>query len=367
MGADLDRILSTSLQQRADAGSPIDPQPLLHTAVARGRRLRARRRAATTVLAAAAVAGVAAMAVWVPRQQPTTPLDPAPSRSGVLDVDLAKLPIAEGQPGAAARPDLVGTDPALLHFSVDKLASAARRVTWRSAPGVETAEVMRTDFQVYVALAQSQQLLPKPPFGFSGAPGMVMSAPIGISLGEHEATLRTSDPWKEDRGLEGRVYAFQWQPVNGLWAQVEVQTTSQEQAVQIVQQVRFDQARRCVLPFRASSLPASGTVPDCDVALAQDSAGVFSSGRWTVVDGKRRLSVQAEAVPPGSGDYPRPLKAGPYRVFADSDGRSWTMLVNGLFITATVESRKNPFTQAEVFQVLGGLQIAGQIHKPETW
>jgi hypothetical protein len=368
MGADLDRLLSTSLQERADAGSPIDPQPLLRTAVARGRRLRARRRAVTTTLAMVAVAGVAATAVWLPRQQSTTPLGPDPSPSGISGTDLAKLPVAEGQPGAAERPDLVGSDPALLHFSVDALAAAAWRVTWRSAPGVETADVQRTDFQVYVALAQSQQKLSDLPGEYSSAPRIVMSAPAGVSLDGRDATLRTSKPWDAGHGLQGRVYAFRWQPVDGLWAQVEVQTTSQERAVQILQQIRFDQTRRCVLPFRPTSLPASGTVPDCLVSLAKDFPGMlFSAGEWTVVDGKRRLAVQAEAVPPGSIAHPGPLKVGPYQVSADPDGRSWTMLVNGLFITATVESRKNPFSQAEVFQVLGGLHVAGQVHDPGVW
>ncbi|MEV6601158.1 hypothetical protein AB0M36_30540 [Actinoplanes sp. NPDC051346] len=365
MSADLDQVLSKSLQQRADAGSPIDPQPLLHVAVARGRRMRARRRAAT-LLAAAAIAGTAVITVWLPSQHATTPVSPAPSPSAALDVDLAKLPAADGQPGAAARPDLVGSDPGLLHFSVDTLATA-RRVAWTSAPGLETADVQRTDFQVYVALAQSQQRFSALPLAFSSGPRTEMSAPVGVSLGDREATLSTSRPWKEKNGLEGRIYAFEWQPVSGLWARVEVQTTSQERAEQILRQVRFDQTRRCVLPFRPSSLPAGATVPDCDVALAQDSPAVFRSGGWTVVDGQRRLSVQAHAFEPDTDDDRPPLKAGPYHAYADPDGRSWTMRVDGLLITATVETRKNPFTQAEVLQILGGLHIAEQVPDPGTW
>jgi hypothetical protein len=108
-------------------------------------------------------------------------------------------------------------------------------------------------------------------------------------------------------------------------------------------------------------------VPDCTVALAEDSPGVFSDGSVTLVDGQRRLHVQAMAVPPGTADYPKPLKAGPYQVYADPDGRSWTMLVNGLFITAMTETPKNPFRQAEVLQILGGLRIADQVHNPNTW
>lgn len=131
--------------------------------------------------------------------------------------------------------------------------------------------------------------------------------------------------------------------------------------------VNAHQARRCLLPIRLAHLPTGATVPNCTVALAKDSPGVYSDGSMTVVDGPRRLRVQAEAVPPGSGDYPKPLKAGQYQVYADPGGRSWTMLSRGLFITATTETRKSPFTQAEVLQILGGLRIADQVHNPDTW
>jgi hypothetical protein len=367
MSADLDRMLSASLQAHVDAGSPIDPQPLLRTAVARGRRLRVRRRVVTTALVVTAVAGAAITTVLLPRHHPATPLSPDPSSSTRQAVNLARLPAADGQPGAAARPDLVGSDPGVLHFSVDALAASSRRVTWTSEAGMETADVQRFDFQAFVALATARQKLAAPRLGYTGYPGIVLSDPVEATVGDHPATLRTSSSW-EDRDQQGqaRLYSFEWQPVAGLWARGDVQTTSRERAEQILGQVRLDQARRCALPMRLGALPATTTVGDCTVALAEDSPGVFSSGSVTVADGQRRLKVQAEAVPPGSGDYPRPLKAGPYRVFADPGG-SWTMLVDGVFVTASPATRKDRYTQAEVLRILGDIRFADQVHDPATW
>jgi hypothetical protein len=365
VSADLDRVLSASLQAHADAGSPIDPQPLLHTAVARGRRLRVRRRAATTALLVTVFAGAAVTTALLPRHHPGTSLNPVPAPSSSrAQADLGRLPAAGGQPGALARPDLVGSDPGLLHFSVDTLADSSRRVTWTSAPGLETADVQRYDFQVFVALARSRQALDAPRLGYTGSPRTVMSDPVETSLGDRAATLRTSEPWDDTyQQAPARVYSFVWQPVAGLWARGDVQTSSEERAAEILRQVHLDRAHRCVLPIRL----AGTTVADCEVALAEDSPGVFSDGHLTVLDGERRLRVQAAAVPPGTADYPRSLRAGPYRVAADPNGHSWTMLVDGVFITATVETRKHPFSQAEVLQILGDLRFADQVHNPGTW
>ncbi|MET8151133.1 hypothetical protein ACIBSW_17135 [Actinoplanes sp. NPDC049668] len=379
MSADLDRTLSASLRQHADAGSPIDPQPLLHAAVARGRRLRARRRAGSVALAAAAVAGVAVISVWLPREQSTTPSGrhpsssqaPSPSPSGPLDVDPAKLPAADGQPGAAEGPDLVGTDPGLLHFSVDTLAAASgQAVTWTSGPGLETVHLMSPSLRVYVALAQSRQSLRAlPPVVTSGTETVESATPVDISLGGRAATLRTSKPGQKVNGLPERVYAFEWQPVEGLWARVEVRAASRQRAVHILEQVDLHQARRCVLPYRLTSLPAGWTVSDCDVEL-MESPGLFAKGTRTVVDGQRRLKIRANSIelyPERGADRPGPLKAGPYQVSAGPDGLSWTMRAEGLRITAQVETRKNPFSQAEVLQILGGLYVPDQIHDPATW
>ena len=367
MSMDLDPELSASLQARADAGSPIDPEPLLAAAVARGQRVRTRRRAATAAAAVATLAALAATTALLPRQHADISLEPAPSATGPRNVNLARLPEAAGQPGAAARPDLVGTDPGILHFSVDALAAAAARVLWVSKPGVEIAEVQRTDFQVYLGLAQARSKLPPPALFFSGGPGVVLSAPVQTSLAGRAATVRTSDPW-QDKGQPSRLYVFEWQPVNGLWARFEVQTIGgQQRALQILDQVRFDQTRRCVLPIRLDYLPPGATVPECDVDLSEDSPAGFSRGGLTVVDGQRRLSIRASGAWPGSGEYPRPLKAGPYQVAADSKGGFWTILAQGLFIEASTKTGKNSLTQAEVFRVLAGIRIADQVNNPGSW
>jgi len=367
MSTDLDPELSASLQARADAGSPIDPEPLLSAAVARGQRIRTRRRTATAALAVATLAALAATTALLPRQHPDTSMEPAPASTGPRNVNLAKLPEAAGQPGATVRPDLVGTDPGVLHFSVDALAAASWRVVWSAEPGVEIAEVQRTDFRTYLAVAQARSKLPAPPLFFSGGPGLVLSAPVQTSVAGRAATVRTSDLYP-DHGGPSRLYVFEWEPVNGLWARFEVWTSGgQQRALQILDQVRFDQARRCVLPIRLGYLPPGATVPDCAVDFSYGAPDLLSFGNLTVIDNKRRLSIQAEGSWPGSGEYPRPLKAGPYQVYADPNGRMWTILAKGLFITASTGAGKNSLTQAEVFRILAGIRIADQVGNPATW
>lgn len=378
MSADLDQVLSTSLRQRADAGSPIDPQPLLHAAVARGRRLRARRRAGAAALAAVAVAGVAVVSVWLPREQ-STPSGPHPSSSPApgpspseptVAANPAKLPVADGQPGAAERPDLVGTDPGLLHFSVDRLAAASgQAVTWFSGPGVETVYLRREDFRVYVALTRSRQRLTALPWAVNSGKQFVESAtPVDISLGGRPATLRTSKSGEKVNGRPEQVYAFEWQPVEGLWARVEVLAASRQRAEHTLQQVDLHQARRCVLPFRLTVLPAGWSVSDCDVVL-MDAPGLFSSGTRAFVDGRRRLEIEAFSRQLYSGhvDRPRRLKAGPYEVLADSNRLAWIIETEGLRIVARVETREKPFSEAEVLRLLAGLHIPEQLDDPGRW
>ncbi|GAB1693393.1 hypothetical protein [Krasilnikovia sp. M28-CT-15] len=368
MTADLDRALSTSLQERADAGTPIDPQPLLHIVVERGQRLRVRRRVVATALAIATVAAVATN-ILLPRQHLATPVSPHPSPSASPETDL-RPPPADGQPGATARPDLVGTDPGLLHFSVDVFAARAGQASWTSEPGVESAEVYTDDFFVHVSSAESKRKAEASP-GFDREPGAGMSGPAATTVGDRPATVRISRPG-HGAGEQGRVYSYVWQPVDGLWARADVQLNGQDdpaRAVRIAQQVRFDQVRRCVLPIRLGSTPGSATATRCWSTVTAGAPAVFSAGALMVVDGDRKLHIQAEWTPPGGGEYPRPLKAGPYRVFADPGGRSWTMKVNDLFITATINinTTKHPFTQAEVLRTLGDLHIADQLQNPAGW
>ena len=192
------------------------------------------------ILAGVAVTGRTATAV-LGQRSPGPPLrQPAPTGTAYGTGDVGRMPAAPGVPEAATDPAAVGSDPALLHFSVDELA--------------------------------------------------------------HDAELADD--------LAG-----------------------------LLPGVRLDQARRCAMPFRFSRLPAGTRLRSCRVALPSGNDGLFRDSHVEFGDGERTVSVGASNFP--GGDHPRSLQAGPYRVFADPDGRTWTMKTDGIFFDL-LSSRKPP-------------------------
>lgn len=357
MSADLDQILSDGLRARATAGSPIDPQPLLGAAVARGRRLRARRRVVTATLAAMVVAATASATVLLPRLRPDTAVPAGPSA-----VDLAKLPDAPGQPGARARPDLVGTDPGVLHVSMNALVSmVGSRGYWSSGAGVETAMVRRGDYSVFLAISRDPARI-QPMTGLSGGAETVMSEPAATTVAGRAATVRTSEPRP---GVPDRIYSFDWQPVDGLWARYEAQLAAgEDRARQLLQEVSLDRAQRCVTPMRFTYLPAGATVSGCSLIVVADPTGVLELATLTITDGKHKLWVHvadADEVSPAGPLF----TAGPYQVWRESSGDQWSLRSGELSVQAVVGDE--PIGQDEVLRVLGGLRLSDQPGNPHAW
>jgi hypothetical protein len=369
MSAHLDDMLTESLRARAETGSPIEVSALLEASIARGRRTRSRRRVVVAAFAAVAVTVGLVVGTALPRRDAIDPVVASPSASPSPtpdpfrrpQADLALLPDA-GVPGAATRPDLVGTDPDVLHFSIDAFARDAWITFFNSAPGVETARVSRTDLYLAMSLAQEERFLPQD----MGEVGQAdaLSAPVGTEIGGRPATVRSTGTLEVLGGKN--LYLFTWQPVDGLWARAEVHTGGQDTAVGYLAQVRLDQTRRCVTPFRAGTLPSGTAVRDRWVEFRADNpGGPFTSGGLTFHDGARRLRLQAQSG--GGGTYAAPLTAGPYRVAAEPGGDSWLMRHGGIAFTATSQRRDAPVSQDMALQIIGGLQISDRLDDPGAW
>jgi hypothetical protein len=360
MPTDLDRLLTESLQERANAGSHIDPAPIMRVAVTRGRRIRTRRRVATAVLAVAVVCGIVITGTLAPRKpDPTTPLPaPDPSESALRADNLGVLPDAIGQPGASARPDLVATDRRVVHFSVDAIANGAWRVTWTSNADYESANVQRQDFQAYIAVARRADVFPtKDDFVTSSRTTLSATAPVTIG-GRAGTAAHSADGW---------IWSLGWQPVAGLWANVQVQTPTLDHALEVAETVRFDQAKECALPFSMGKPSGQSTLQSCETSLDADLfGGLFADGKLVFADGQKRLEISTMDAHDGGGDYPRHLKAGPHLAWADPDGKSWTMLVKPVFFTATV-TPKHAYTQQQVLDALGTVRMAVDPDNPSTW
>ena len=381
MSTDLDRALAESLQARADAGSPIDPKPLLDAAVTRGRRLRARRRMAGTALTIVAVAAVAVTTVLIPQQRPDNhPADPLPSGAAPWPAapepdpavtsyqvsDLANLPSAEGQPGAAARPDLVGTDPGLLHFSVDTLAAAADMAEWRSRPGQEFARIARGGLLIEVTLARSARALDTTP-SWAVPEVRELSGTSDISMDGRPAVLRTSDL---EKGTKLRVYVIDWQPVDGLYARYLVRTEDDlAGGLAILRHVRLDRAKGCIVPYRMDYLPPGATVQECSVSLSMSTPEeILQETRATIADGPRRIEVQASPGSPGMDLSPwLPAKpAGEHTLYEyEEEGERWAVRGGVLDVFFTVDGDKVP--EDERIRLAAGLGFAADIQDPGTW
>ena len=359
MPTDLDRLLTETLRERANAGSPIDPAPMTEAAVHKGGRIRTRRRVTTAVLTIAIVSGLVVTGTLAPRKpDPTTPSPaPDPSESALLADNLGVLPDATGQPGASARPDLVATDRRVVHFSVDAIATGARRVTWTSNAEYESANVQRVDFQAYIAVARREDVLPTKD-DFVTFSRTTLAAPAPVTIGGRPGTAAHS--------ADGWIWSLMWQPVVGLWANVQVQTPTLDRALAVAETVRFDQAKECALPFSMGKPSAQSTLQSCETSLDADLWGsAFADGSLVFADGQKRLEINAMESH-GAGDYPRHLKAGPHLARADPDGKSWTMLVEPVFFTATV-TPKHAYTQQQVLDALGTVRMAVDPDNPTTW
>ena len=184
MATDLEPILTESL--RARAGHDIDPAPIMQAAVVKGARIRRRRRVATAAVAVVAVLGLAAVAVRLPRADTDPPVVP------LLAEPALRLPSADGQPGAAARPDLVGADPAVLHFNVDGASPREHATSPGGAGnGTEQVDILAGDRRVFIGLARTADALPGP---VCFRRSTTRSAPaVAAEIGGRPGTVRSTE------------------------------------------------------------------------------------------------------------------------------------------------------------------------------
>ena len=359
MPTDLDQLITQSVHQRADSPVPLDPAGLMRTAIAKGRRIRTRRRVAKAVVAVVAVAGIAVAGTLVPRRDTVSPLPaPDPSDSSTPTGNLGVLPDAGDQPGAAARPDLVATDPRVMHFSVDTFAKNTWRATWYSGPDFESVEIGQTRWMTTVMVARSAAGLKKGRQLFA-ANRTIMSAPAAVTIGGRPGT--------SSRAVGLDYWSLTWQPVDGLWAAIDTQADSLDDAIAQAGKIRLDQAKRCVLPFWIGARTGATPLVSCSVAMVADRSGnaVFGDGELTFGTGGNRIRFYGSDSF-GGGVYKRPLKAGPYNVWADPRGGNWTMLVDDIFLDISSGSKK-AYSRQQMLDWFATMRMAPDQQDPKTW
>lgn len=348
MSTDLDQRLAATLKHRA--GGDIDPTPIVAHARRRGRRLRLRRRALAAGAVTATCATVAALVMVLPVGRPPDPVIPP-------ETALA-LPGAPGQPGAADRPELVGTDPGVLHFTTGSLVDGAVSALWRAGRGTESVEFRGPTGQARFALARSAAALDGLPQTLSsqGRP----TPPTDVRVGG-----RPGVAWSDSSG-EVTLWFVRWQPGSGLWAQLDSYAATRDEATATAGRVRFDGARRCAVPFRLRVLPPGGRLLECSVMLGRSSHGSFAQGSLVSGDSSGRwLTVRAQPVP-GRDERVGDLVAGPYRARRQG-GDVLEMFVEPCVVEVFLRGWGSGYAESDGLAVLGGYEPAGDLDRPDSW
>ncbi|WP_433312168.1 hypothetical protein ACQP0U_26595 [Micromonospora sp. CA-269861] len=347
MFSDLDQQLATTLKHRA--GGDVDPTPIVEQARHRGRRLRVRRRGLIAGGVAAACVALTSMVLAIPGGPRTDePFAPA-----------AALMLPAAQSDATTRPEDVGADPATVHFSTDSLVNGAEYAAWRAGRGTESVEFRGPTGQARFVLARSEVLLNElqQTLSSEGRPQPRTDVRIGD---------RPGFAWFDPSG-DRKLWFVRWQPADGLWAQLDTYATTRDEATGTASRVRFDGARRCVVPFRLESLPPGGRLLECSVTLGRSARGSFVEGSLVVGDDAGRwLTVRAQLAPDSREARPGDLVAGPYRVRRQGSD-VLEMAVKPCVVEAFRTGWGNGYTEAEGLAILGGYRPAPDLDRPGSW
>ncbi|MGI5184264.1 hypothetical protein ACQEVZ_49210 [Dactylosporangium sp. CA-152071] len=244
-------------------------------------RVRAARRRRLVLAAAGTAAALTAGAMAVPRLLPgggTTPTVAAPPSVSVnrATARAAALPVAN-VPGAAQRPDTVGTDRAVLHFDVDLAAFGGTGGWWRSGPGVERAEIWTgsgtrestTEHTATVVLSPDLDQAKVGGLAAGGGPPN-SPAPVAVTVAGRPGTIQQfPDGW-----TPGKVtWALWWQPVDGLWAVLTMETADAAAVVTAAATgVHLDRSQRCAVPIWVGAVPAGTEWNSCTTSMGPAGA-----------------------------------------------------------------------------------------------
>ena len=358
MTTDLDELLAESLQRRA-GGADVDPAALLNSAVERGRRIRRRRRvvvAGSAFVATAAVAVGLAVAPGMPRRPAPAQL-PGPVQSVVPPTaDPAHgalwMPPATDQPGAVSRPDLVGTDTSVLHFSINGMTEGAESASWASAKDFESAEFFGTKgtTSFMVNAARSKEDFGEP-----------------LIKGQAQAVTVNGRPATMAEMTRPESWIVTWQPADGFWAQAFASGHDRTDALRLAGAVRFDQATRCVVPFRLTAMPPGLAVMQCTVTLTSTGPHPgLQEARWQIGDGRRYASFSVGNGRETSKLFRGEITVGPYRVLRQSG--TWVFLTRPYFVQLmTAEGAHGPIPESAARALIAGFRSTGTPEDPLSW
>ncbi|WFE52099.1 hypothetical protein [Micromonospora sp. WMMD1155] len=350
---DLDERIVLTLRERAEG--PVDGDRLLRSSRARGRRRQLHRRvAAGTALSLVGALGFGGVV--------GTDLDRLADRMPWTSATATVVPPlparAEGVPGAAADPTLVGADPHVLHLGVDP--ARAHYLGWEVILGqVETVRIgVPGGEPVRVDVARSAEL---PSSVEIDGVSVDVSEP-GPQVFDGQARATTGMP----RGL-----VTMWQPVPGLYARAVMLHDDRAVLERALGALRWNEARRCVGPLRLDALPQGARVSACAVDVA--SYPRLVTARFAVTRADTETMTVQYRYASQAGTYTRANHSVAGRPVLLSATRM--ELVGIPRITVSVDfgwpwqSERPPhiFTEADATTVLAGTQVDEDPTRPQSW
>ncbi|MEW1585038.1 hypothetical protein AB0283_06265 [Micromonospora vinacea] len=352
---DLDQRIDQTLRERAEGG--VDTDRLLSAAVTRGRaRVRRRRTAAGTALGAVAVLGlgVAIGPVRLPGSGPDVVM-PGLGLPANAPVSVVP-PRADGVPGAAARPDLIGADPRVLHFGFapDKV----RYLSWSAQGGVETAQLDVNGHTVTLELSASTEALPR---RAQGLPAELV--PDLVTNGVFDGSVsRAKGPY----GVT--VWLRHWQPAPGVYARASVVADDERALFDVAATLRLDQAHGCTGPLRLTDLPAGAQLRSCWMVV-----GTFPAAYAVMLqvrDDERGPALTVELQYAGATVTDKPAAnrtIGGRPAHFDPSGERLELLDIPRAQLFAALNHKQSFNEAEAATVLLGVRVAEHLDRPATW
>ena len=160
----------------------------------------------------------------------------------------------------------------------------------------------------------------------------------------------------------------------GVWLRIEA--PNDEFARIVADAVRLDRAQRCIVPFQLTARPNGAIPTTCYVGFVRPVAEVdgvpfpafFTQGGVTLEDASgSTMAVQARAVPPRPGRESNHTSGGRPAFLNSSHDVVELLGYPDLSVIALIGNAYQGFSVADADLVLGGLVVASDAQRFETW
>ncbi|RAK27150.1 hypothetical protein B0I29_12437 [Actinoplanes lutulentus] len=172
-----------------------------------------------------------------------------------------------------------------------------------------------------------------------------------------------------DPGIAGSpdLWILRWQPVDGIWARLDLYATDSDALTAAANGVLFDSSLRCAVPFRLAVLPAGSQVEQCSVDLSRDESETFAEGSLVVGDEQGRwLTVRAQRAEQLGGRLSATVTAGSHKArWQGADIlESW---VEPCAVEIFLKGKGQGYAASDALEVLGGFALVDRIDDLDAW